>query len=368
MKRCTNCIMPETVPNLVFDKRGVCNFCSSHKEEKLIGKEELDKIVKSAKEKNCKYDCIVPLSGGRDSTFVLYVAKAIYNMKVLAVNYDNGFRAEQAPINMKNACKALGVDFITIRSKIGLPKRIVRHSIRAIIPQGLYAILGTMCWMCTRGYKSVAYRTAEKYKVPLILWGDSPNESIGDMQKAAFGTQKYSRWRKYLNINAYIAEFYKLALRIEFHVPGNSIFSRGFPVLKNKNIQEVYLYRYIQWDRKKMKEILTKELNWRKPEGHASARRIDCMLYPLVNYSFFNLLGCTKDGFGYCNMINSGQISRAEALAQEEQAIATISENIRSLLEDEIGLSKKESARIESLAKQIQIIPNELKRTKSGRQ
>lgn len=352
MKRCTNCIMPETVPNLIFDKDGVCNFCSSYKKEKYIDKEELDKIVKSAKEKNSKYDCIVPLSGGRDSTFVLYVAKAIYNMKVLAVNYDNEFTNEQAPINMKNACKALGVDFITFRSKIGSAKKSVRYSIRAALPLGLYSIVGIMCNMCTYRFKSVAYRTAEKYKVPLILWGESRNESATDMEKVVFRGQKNPRWCKLLNINTYIAEFYKLAQRIEFHVPGNSIFSRGDPVLKNKNIQEVRLFDYIQWDRKKIKEVITKELNWQKPEGHVSTWRTDCMLHSLANYSYVNLLGCTRDSFGYCNMINGGHMSRAEALAQEEQMIATISENIRSLLEDEIGLSKKESEKIESLAKQ----------------
>ena len=95
MKRCTQCIMPETVPGITFDNDGICSFCQSYQKETYLGQKKLDQIVATAKSRNNKYDCIVPLSGGRDSTYVLYVARAIYDLKVLAVNYDNEFRNPQ---------------------------------------------------------------------------------------------------------------------------------------------------------------------------------------------------------------------------------------------------------------------------------
>jgi len=91
------------------------------------------------------------------------------------------------------------------------------------------------------------------------------------------------------------------------------------------------------------------KLGWEKPAGFVSTWRTDCKLTPFVNYCFFRMHGCSKACFGYCLMINSGQMSRQEALKQEEEMLATIaqdSKQIRNLLENEVGLSRKESDRI----------------------
>ena len=86
MRRCNRCILPDTVPGITFDEKGICNFCHSHSEESCLGEEALEKLISLIRSKDNKYDCIVPLSGGRDSTFVLYIARAVYNLKVLAVS------------------------------------------------------------------------------------------------------------------------------------------------------------------------------------------------------------------------------------------------------------------------------------------
>lgn len=353
MKRCKRCVMPETVPDITFNQDGICNFCLNYKKEKYLGKEDLERIIASIKKEHNKYDCIVPLSGGRDSTFVLYMAKAIYNLKVLAVNYDNEFRTAQALINMKNACKLLNVDFVSVRSKRNVAQKIALYNIRSALSLGLDAISSVCCQACSYGYRSVVYRAAEKYKVPLILWGESQAEATLDMTRKATGGLRRLKFLRLISINFYKAEYYKLLQRLEFYVPGNSILSRSSPILKNSDIKEIRLFDYIPWDRKKIKVTIKRELGWEKLPGHVSSWRIDCMLHRLINYCFFNLLGCSKDCFGYCNMINSGQMTREEALKQEEEMAASFTEDIRELLEDKIGLSKKEVAKIGSYQKKI---------------
>ncbi|MFH1766565.1 MAG: ATPase, partial [Patescibacteria group bacterium] len=133
MKRCQRCIMPETVPGITFNRDGICDYCLNYQKERYFGKKELEKIIASIIKEENEYDCIVPLSGGRDSTYILYMAKAIYNLKVLAVSYDNEFRIGQALINMQNACQRLNVDFISVRSKRGIAQKIVKSSIRSSI-------------------------------------------------------------------------------------------------------------------------------------------------------------------------------------------------------------------------------------------
>jgi tRNA(Ile)-lysidine synthase TilS/MesJ len=344
MKRCKRCVMPETVPGITFQD-GICNYCLNYQKQKYLGKEELNRIISLSRNKNNKYDCIVPLSGGRDSSYILYMAKAMYKLKVLAVNYDNEFQVNQALVNMKNACSILNVDFVRIRSKRDIAQKAVKYGIRSAVSFGQFGL----CNACEYGYRSIIYRVAEKHDVPLILWGESQAEATMDMVEKAFEGLMLSRSKKFLmllNFNFYKFEYFQLLQRLEFPVSGNSILSRKPPVLKKKNIEEIRLFDYIPWNREKIKKTITTELGWEKPIDHISTWRSDCMLHPLVNYCFYKLFGCSKDSFGYCKMINSGQMDREEALKQEEE-LATISyESIRDLLEDRIGLSKKEASKI----------------------
>jgi N-acetyl sugar amidotransferase len=354
MKRCKRCIMPETVPGITFDEDGICSFCLDYKQERCLDKEGLDRIIASIKKRDNKYDCVVPLSGGRDSSFVLYTAKATYNLKVLAVNYDNEFRTDQALTNMKKACEALDVDFVSVRSKRDVAQKIVLYGIRSALPFGLRAVSGGLCQACAYGYTSVVYRAAEKHEVPLILWGESRAEATQGMEKKATQDMrereaerlKKSRFLRLFNASCYKVRYYKTLQRVEFHVPGNGILPTSRPILKNEDIKEIRLFDYVPWDRKNIKETITRELSWEKPRGHISSWRIDCMLHLLMNYCFFSLLGCSKDCFGYCRMINSGQMDRTEALKQEEEMAATFTENMPELLISKIGLSEKEVARI----------------------
>lgn len=347
MERCRQCIMPATVPGITFNENGVCSYCLSYQKERYLGEKELETIIASSRNNNNRYDCIVPLSGGRDSTFVLYMAKALYNLKVLAVSYDNEFRIDQALVNMGKACKILDVDFVSVRSKRSVAQQIVKHSLRSSKTFGKFGI----CVACTYGCRSVAYRAAEQHKVPLILWGESQQEATQEMERKAFEALMLvkSKFAKLLSMNFYLVEYYRLLQRLEFPVTGNSVLSRtAWPALKNKDVKEIRMFDYIPWDRDQIKKTITKELGWEKPASHTSTWRTDCMLHALVNYSFYKLFGCTKDCFGYSNMINSGQMERGEALKQEEEMVLTLPENIRELLEDKIGLSRKEADKIQS--------------------
>jgi hypothetical protein len=346
MKRCERCIMPETVPGITFNDSGVCCYCLAYKEQELLPEEEFNEIIATAKKKGSRYDCVVPLSGGRDSSFILYLARVVYDMKVLAVNYDNEFRSEQALINMTTACKLLNIDFLTVRSRRNLATRIVRGGIRSVLPFGLSAVSTVFCRACTVGYRSLVYRAAEEHHVPLILWGESKAEATADMQSRARDKPRRSKWLRLLQPSFYTTEYYSLLHRREFFVPGNRLLARTTPVLKNENIHEVRIFDYIRWDRQRIKEIIMSKLGWSAPQGHVSTWRTDCLLHPFMNFCFLGMFGCSKDCFGYCNMINSGQMSRTQALKQEEE-MACISEGrMRDLLENKVGLTKKEVDRI----------------------
>ena len=356
MRRCKQCIIPDTVPGITYDEEGICNLCRSHKPPHYRGRAALEELLSSIRGRDEKYDCIVPISGGRDSSFVLYTAAAELGLRVLAVNYDNEFRAEQAVRNIRTAAERLGVDLVEIGSKRGIATKIVRHEIRHVMSQGLPAIIMVLCIACSYGYKAVTYRMAVKHRVPLIIWGNSQiekSEDIGvrafaEIQRRAGITDSRSLLTKLFDWNYLLLQYYHLLQRIEFHVPGNPILADRPVTLHDPGISEISLFDYLPWDRQLIKNTIMSKLGWQKPEDHVSTWRTDCILHDMVAYCFINPLGCSKACFGYSNMINSGQMTRAEALAQEEAVSGAFSEPLERLLHNKIGLSESEISRLKT--------------------
>ena len=113
MERCTKCVLPDTIPDIQFDSDGSCNYCSNHQSVQVKGDLELQKILDAYRVPNKKYDCMVGISGGRDSAFTLYKVVKDFGMRALAVNYANPFTSQQAKDNMKSMTDILNVDFIS---------------------------------------------------------------------------------------------------------------------------------------------------------------------------------------------------------------------------------------------------------------
>jgi hypothetical protein len=344
LKRCTRCVLPETVGGITFDENGVCSFCRNFQRPETLAKKALDEIIASARTDSDKYDCVVPLSGGRDSSYVLYLAKAIYGLKTLAVTYDNEFKTDQSVVNMETACEKLDVDLVSVRSKRDVVRKIVQCGLLSSVPRKLFRV----CRACTYGFKSAVYRKAEELKVPLILWGDSAPEALGRVGINACRASHLTKSRPlfFLNPAYWKSKYYFLLQKLEFPVSGNSL-SAKFPVLKNDDIEEIHVFDYIPWDRRKIKETIMGRLGWKKPPDSVSTWRSDCKLTLVVNYCFLKMHGCSKACFGYCKMINCGLMERQEALKQEEMFTEIADgRQMRKLLEDEIGLSRSQADKV----------------------
>jgi N-acetyl sugar amidotransferase len=266
---------------------GVCNYChkfkaiwSRHDYEKK--EKELKKIFEKYRGKS-KYDCIVPLSGGKDSTYVLYLCKVKYDLKVLAVNFDNGFQSEQAKSNMKKAVEKLDVDFIQYRPKFSLMKKLMRIFLLKT---------GEFCTPCNSGIRATNFGIAEKYKVKLLVSGQSVKET--------FPKEIYS-----------ISQAYFRDV-IKDEIPLWEVKDYLWPDYKWLFYRQIYLPYYIEWNVFEITKILRKELGWEEaPHG---TEHTDCILAPLIDY-----LRIRKWGFGirthkYALYVREGWITREEAL------------------------------------------------------
>ena len=347
MTICKRCVLPDTVPGITFDDDGVCNQCRSFKEFTYYGHDALEKLADEAREKERQYDCVVPLSGGRDSSYVLYLAKVELGLNVLAVNYDNEFITEAAYANMRNACKALEIDLVSIRSKKNLASKVVYHN---IFCSDLSRLLG-VCRACTYGHRAVVYKVTSDKKIPLILWGNSKQEETkGMLQKAKKLLRKQqSRMPRFFNPHYYAYEWYFLLLRLELPMPGHFVPTRSTK-FSSTDIAEVSVFDYIPWDREMIKKTITGKLGWVKPQDSISTWRTDCLLSTVVSHCFYKTYGCTKHCFGHSRMINDGSKAREDALREEEAMIGDVlkGDQMRRLLKETIGLSDAETQKVMS--------------------
>ncbi len=311
MKRCSQCVMPLSNSQVKLNKQGICNFCLEYKPHVLKGEESFLCVAKKYKKNGNKYDCIVPLSGGRESCYILYVIKAIYGLNPLAVNYDNEFVSEYAYENMEKAVNILNVDFLTKRSKKELRTKIVADTIKLNLKKGRENIYSQLCTHCWIGQESTVYMAAEKYQVPLIIWGDSVDEKTTNWPKV----QKNKKDTKHRLLNIPIKNI-KEVIRLKINsYRFNQEFCYG-PKSVHPSISPGFLhfFDYFEHDEDKIINTIREKLDWKSPPELILPWRFDCLIGQIINFASMKMYGYSKFDFALSHMIRKGKISREIAL------------------------------------------------------
>lgn len=252
---CSKCVMDITVPNINFDSEGICNFCHLH--DKLEsryplgekGEKRLNQLINEIKRrgKNKKYDCIIGVSGGVDSTYCAYLAKK-WGLRVLAVHLDNGWNSEEAAHNIKTIADKLG--FNSRIEKVDWPefKQLQIAFLKASVPDieiptdiGIYATL---------------YKVAAEKNIVSIINGHSFRQE---------GTQPV--YWTYMD-GRYIESVYKKFTGKRLKYFNNLKMKDMFYYSVLKRIKEYRPLEYIDYDKKQAAEILKNELGWRNYGGH----------------------------------------------------------------------------------------------------
>ena len=171
VNRCNKCNLPETYETIEFDQENVCNICNGakYKQTKIDWNERkklLDQLIEKHKGKY-SYDCIVPFSGGKDSTFQLYYLMKNYGLKPLVVRFNHGFYRETILKNTIRTLKKLGADFVEFTPNWKTVKRLMLESFKR---------KSEFCWHCHTGIHTYPIRLALMYKIPLIFYGEPQSE------------------------------------------------------------------------------------------------------------------------------------------------------------------------------------------------
>ena len=167
--------MPETQEGIEFDELGVCQACQSSEQKIHINWVEREKalriLLQNAKaHAGNNYDCIVPISGGKDSVYQLHILVKVYGMKPLAVTFSHNWYSETGWYNLQNALHEFNVDHIMFTPNRDLVNRIANRSLGTI---------GDACWHCHSGVGAFPLQAAVRFNIPLLIWGESIAESSG---------------------------------------------------------------------------------------------------------------------------------------------------------------------------------------------
>ena len=297
LKYCTKCVMPETVEDQSFDKDGLCRTCQSQSQKKSIdwNKREiaLRKILTEAKSKSGNnYDCIVPISGGKDSMYQLHVIVKEYGMKPLAVTFNHGWFSETGWYNLQNALEKMDIDHVMFTPSRSLVNRIAKHSL---------GTLGDVCWHCHMGVSAYTLRMAVAYKIPLLIWGESTAEhGRATYEKPdKFDRDYFLRVSAKLTPEQFACEYLTLKDLFPFVTP-------SVEECEELGLNGIHLGDYIPWDTEKQVEFVKAEYNWKGTEiegAYKDYKSAECSMAGMHDFTCY-----CKRGYGRASIQLSGDI------------------------------------------------------------
>lgn len=329
-KICSRCIYDERVASIFFDERGVCNYCKQI--DRLVeeygtgtkkGIETFNQIIKSIKEdgKGKKYDCIIGVSGGTDSSYMLYLTKK-WGLRPLAVHYDNTWNTSIATENIRKVLIALDVDLYT--------HVVDNKESDDIFKSFFYADVAEIEAATDLALAEVMYRAAWKHGVRYVLEGHSfVAEGITPVGRNYFD----GKYIKYIH-----NKFGKLPMK---SYPLMT-FSRFLFWSSFARIQKIRPFWYIDYNKEDARTFLEKEYNWSYYGGHHLENRMTAFFHGIYAPQKF---GTDFRNNTLSSLARNGNISREEALT-EYSTPPTIEKDLLSYFKKRLNLSDDEYKKI----------------------
>lgn len=320
LKRCSKCVLPETFPFIEYDENGVCNYCRNHKPRNTSkGLDSLKVLVESYRRKDGRPDCIVPFSGGRDSTYSLHIVKKELGLNPIAFTYDWGMVTDLARRNIARVCGKLGVENIIVSADIHWKRENIRKNILAWLK---YPALG-MIPLFMAGDKFFFYYTNQVKKqtgIDLNIWG------INHLENTEFKTGFAGLSPQFDKKKIYSLSL-KNQLKLFSFVGKNLIKSPGYI---NQSIFDslgsfatryiapkkdyYHLFDYYHWDEQEINILLKEEYNWESAIDTKSTWRVGDGTASFYNYIYYTVAGFSEIDTFRSNQIREGMITREEAL------------------------------------------------------
>lgn len=338
MKYCNRCLIPETHETILFDLEGICNICRQQEKKGEIDwdakKQELATLIDAHRNPN-GYDCIVPFSGGKDSTFTLYHLVKEWRVRPLVVQFDHGFLRQGTLENNKKTLEKIGCEFLSFRPNWQVVRCLMLESLKR---------KGDFCWHCHTGIFSFPMQIGIKFGISLIIWGEKSSEytSYYGMDEEEEVDEK--RFNRYINLGI-TAEDMEGMIDVQpreldpFRFPSSQ-------ALRSLGVRSICLGSFIPWDTKSQVEIIKKELGWKgdSVEGippEYDYEKIECSVQGVRDYIRYLKRGYGRTAHLTSIDIRNHRMPRGKALDLVNQYDGKRPASLDSFLEM-VGISEVE--------------------------
>ena len=343
LKRCTKCILPETMPFIKFDRQGVCNYCENYSlRNEPQSLDILRGIVEPFKENPINgVDCIVPFSGGRDSSYALHFIVEELGMRPVTYTYDWGMVTDLARRNVSRMCADLGVENIIIAADIEKKRSNIKKNFQAWLKNPDLGMVSILTAGDKHFYKHV--QTIKKQTgLSLDLWGVNPLE-VTHFKAGFLGVPPYFQETKVYN-NGFRKQIRYQVLRLNAMRKSLGYFNSSiWDTLSGEYYRSIapkkdyhHVFDYWKWDEKQIDQTLS-QYNWETAPDTSTTWRIGDGTAAMYNYIYYTMAGFTEHDTFRSNQIREGQLTRSEALSLVQDENRPRYMNIKWYL-DAIGL------------------------------
>ena len=318
MRYCARCILPETRPGIIVDINGVCSGCRGHedKEHKINWESRsktFNEIVSNAKERALSYDCIIPVSGGKDSWYQIIKSQS-EGLNILCVTWRTPMRTKIGQQNLERMIANFGVDHIDFSINPDVEKKFM---VAAFEEKGATGIPMHMALF------AIPFRLATQMQIPLIIWGENPQLEFGGPEAdrlitdldlewiAKYGVTNQTKREDWIGING-LTE----ADLIPYALPTNL-------ELKAFQPKSIFLGSFFKWNSFNNAQIATQhgfESNSsHKKTGHWDFADIDCHFIALHHFLKWYKFGTLRSFDNLSIEIRHGLINRNQAIESLEK-------------------------------------------------
>lgn len=315
MQVCQRCLYTEHHPlHLTFDEEGVCSGCRVHEEkDRLDWQDRKIKLRKILEQYRCRsgnnYDCIIPVSGARDSYFIVHTIKQLLGMNPLLVTYNKQYNTAVGVRNLANLRIRFDCDIMTQTINPDSVKKITRSTFRRF---------GSIYWHCLAGQTVYPVQVAIKFKIPLIIWGAHQGVDQVGMFSHLNEVEMTRKYRKEHDLMGYEAE----DLINEFDdIQEADIAAFVYPdnrELEQVGVRGIYLNNFIRWDTRTQHEKMIRKYGYEAATQNRTFdtyNDVDCWNYSDAH----DYLKHVKHGYGKvvdhaCREIRLKHINRDEGI------------------------------------------------------
>ena len=343
LKRCTKCLLPETFPFINYDTHGVCNYCHKYVVKKQGAKEgEFKELMKQYRSKDGKPDCIIPFSGGRDSSYGMHYIVKELGLNPITYTYDWGMVTDLARRNIARVCGKLGIENIIVSADIHMKRENIRKNVEAWLKKPQLGMIP----LFMAGDKQFLYYVNQIKKqtgIKLDIWSTNILENT-DFKVGFCGiSPNFDKTRPdYLPLSSKIglAWYYGKNFLTNPAYLNSSIkdtIASFYSYYAEPRTHFYQLFDWVKWDEKHIEKTLFEEYEWEMSPDTTSSWRIGDGTAAFYNYIYYTVAGFSEFDTFRSNQIREGLITREEGLNYVNQENTPRFESMKWYL-DTIGV------------------------------